>query len=124
MQTDLSLNSHRLLGSIHYINGILNRNNGITFSLNGFHKIIIPNNSHILTIKVLYFKLKSQYTPIRLELKHGFHLSQSDYYTSTQATQLQTININLLLRFGLMAVLLTKAVKDEEFLLLIEYRAP
>ena len=49
MQTDLSLNGHRLRGSVHYINGILNTNNGNTFLLNGCDKIIIPNYSHILT---------------------------------------------------------------------------
>ena len=47
MQTDLSLNGHRLRSSVHYINSILNT----------------KNHSHILTITVLYFKLKSQYTP-------------------------------------------------------------
>ena len=31
MQTDPSLNKHRLQGSVHYINGILNTNNGNTF---------------------------------------------------------------------------------------------
>ena len=67
MQTDLSLNSHSLLGSIHHINGILNTNRGNAFSLNGFDKIIIPNHSHILTIKVLHSKLKSQYAPISLK---------------------------------------------------------
>ena len=77
MQTDLSLNGHRLRGSVHYINGILNTNNGNTFLLNGSDKIIIPNHSHISTIKVLYFKLKSQYTPISLKVKHSFHLTQS-----------------------------------------------
>ena len=70
MQTDLSLNGHRLRDSVHYINGILNTNNGNTFLLNGCDKIIIPNHSHILTIKVLYFKLKIQYTPISLKIKH------------------------------------------------------
>ena len=69
VQTDLSLNGHRLRGSVHYINGILNTTNGNTFLLNGCDKIIIPNHSHILTIKVLYFKLKSQYTPISLKVK-------------------------------------------------------
>ena len=58
METDLSLNGHRLRGSVHYINGILNTKNGKTFSLNGCDKIIIPNYSHILIIKVHYFKLK------------------------------------------------------------------
>ena len=124
METDLSLNGHRLRGSVHYINGILNTKNGNIFSLNGCDKIIIPNHSHILTIKVLYYNLKSQYTPISLKVKHGFHLTQRNTYTSTQATQLQTININLVLSFGLMAVELGSVVKDEELLLLIEYRVP
>ena len=124
MQTDLSLNGHRLRGSVHYINGILNTNNGNTFLLNGYDKIIIPNKGHILTIKVLYFKLKSQYTPISLKIKHCSHLTQSIAYTSTQAAVLLTISINLVLAFGLMAVELASVVKDEELLLLIEYRAP
>ena len=124
METDLSLNGHRLRGSVHYINGILNTKNGNTFLLNGCDKIIIPNHSHILTIKVLYFKLKRQYTPISLKVKHSSHLTQSITYTSTQATQLQTISIDLVLVFGLTGVELASVVKDEELLLLIEYRVP
>ena len=58
METDLSLNGHRLRGSVYYINGILNTNNGKTFLLNGCDKIIISNHSHILTIKVFYYNLK------------------------------------------------------------------
>ena len=83
MQTDLSLNGHRLRGVIHHINGILNTNNENTFLLNGSDKIIIPNYSYILTITVLYFKLKSQCTPISLKIKHSSHLTQSITYTST-----------------------------------------
>ena len=124
MQTDVSLNGHRLRGSVHYINGILNAKNGNTSLLNGCDKIIIPNHSHILTIKVLYFNLKRQYTPISLKVNHSDHLTQSITYTSTKATQLQTISINLVLAFGLMGVELASVVKDEELLLLIEYRAP
>ena len=124
METDLSLNGHNLRGSVHYLHGYLNTKNGNTFLLNGCDKIIIPNHSHILTIKVLYFKLKIQYTPISLKIKHGFHLNQSNTYNSTQATQLQTISINLPLGFALMAVELGSVVKNEELLLLIEYRVP
>ena len=124
MQTDLSLNNHHLLGSIHYINGILNTNRGNALSLNGFDKIIIPNYNHILTIKELHSKPKRQYSPISLKIKHSFHLTQSITYTSTQATQLQRIDINLVLAFALMVVELASVVKDEELLLLIEYRAP
>ena len=124
METDLSLNEHRLRGSVHYINGILNTNNGNTFLLNGCDKIIIPDHSRILTIKVLYFKRKDQYTPISLKVKQSDHLTLSITYTSTKATQLQTISINRELAFGLMAVKLASVVKDEELLLLVEYRVP
>ena len=88
METDLSLNGHRLRGSVHYINGILNTKNGNTVLLNGCDKIIIPNHSHILTIKVLYFKLKRQHTPISLKVKHSSHLTQSIPYTSTQSNSI------------------------------------
>ena len=124
METDLSLNGHRLRGSVHYINGILNTKNGNTFLLNGCDKIIIPNHSHILTITVLYFKVKRRYTPISLKVKHSDHLTQSITYTSTKATRLQTISINLVLTFGHMGVELASVIKNVELLLLIEYRVP
>ena len=124
METDLSLNGHRLGGSIHYINGILNTKNGNTFLLNGCDKIIIPNHSHILTITVLYFKIKSKYKPISLKIKHSDHLTQSITYTSTQSTKSQTISINLILAFGHLAVELGSVVKNQELLMLIEYRVP
>ena len=122
METDLSLNGHRLNGSVHYTHGRLNTKNGRKFLLNGWDKLLIPNYSHILTIKALYFNLKSQY--ISLKVKHSSHLTQSINYTSTEATQLQTISINLVLAFGLMAVELASGVTNEEILLLIEYRVP
>ena len=124
MQTDLSLNGHKLSGSVHYIHGYLNTKNGNTFLLNGCDKIIIPNHSHILTITVLYFKLKSKYKPISLKIKHSDHLTQSITYTSTQSTRSQTININLVLAFGHLAVELGSVVKNQELLMLIEYRVP
>ena len=124
METDLSLNGHRLRGSVHCINGILNTKNGNTFLLNGCDKIIIPNHSHILTITVLYFKIKSKYKPISLKIKHSDHLTQSITYTSTQSTRSQTININLVLAFGHLAVELGSVVKNQELLMLIEYRVP
>ena len=124
MQTDLSLNGYKLSGSVHYIHGYLNTKNGNTFLLNGWDKIIIPNHSHILTITVLYFKLKSKYKPISLKIKHSDHLTQSITYTSTQSTKSQTININLVLAFGHLAVELGSVVKNQELLMLIEYRVP
>ena len=117
MQTDLSLNGYKLSGSVHYIHGYLNTKNGNTFLLNGCDKIIIPNHSHILTITVLYFKLKSKYKPISLKIKHSGHLTQSITYTSTQSTKSQTININLVLAFGHLAVELGSVVKNQELLM-------
>ena len=124
METDLSLNGHRLRNSIQYIHGYLDTIVSNLFLLNGIDKIFIHNNSNILTITVLYFKLKSQYTPISLKIKHSSQLTQSSTYTSTQTTQSQTIPINLVLPFGLMAVELASVIKNEELLLLIEYRVP
>ena len=124
MQTDLSLNGYKLSGSVHYIHGYLNTKNGNTFLLNGCDKIIIPNHSHILTITVLYFKIKSKYKPISLKIKHSDHLTQSIIYTSTQSTRSQTININLVLAFGNLAVELGSVVKNQELLTSIEYRVP
>ena len=124
MQTDLSLNGYKLSGSVHYIHGYLNTKNGNTFLLNGCDKIIIPNHSHILTITVLYFKLKSKYKPISLKIKHSDHLTQSITYTSTQSTKSQTININLVLTFGHLAVELGSVVKNQELLMFVKYRVP
>ena len=124
MQTDLSLNGYKLSGSVHYIHGYLNTKNGNTFLLNGCDKIIIPNHSHILTITVLYFKLKSKYKPISLKIKHSDHLTQSITYTSTQSTKSQTININLVLAFGHLAVELGSVVKNQELLMFVKYRVP
>ena len=124
MQTNVSLNGHRLRDSIHQINGVLNTKNGRTFLLNGCDKIIIPNHSHILTIKVLHLKFKDRYTPISLNIKSLFPSSTIIKYTSTQATQSQTISINLTLSTGFMGVELASDVKNEELLLLIEYRSP
>ena len=67
METDLSLNEHRLRGSVHSVNGILNTNNGNTFLLNGCDKIIIPDHSRIVSlfqaqrpIYAYFFKSKTQ----------------------------------------------------------------
>ena len=124
MQTDLNMSGHKLLNSIHYIHGILDANKGKTFLLNGCDKIIIPSYSHILTIKAMYFNLRSSYPPISLKIKHSFLLTQSLIYTSLQSTQLQTITINLKLAFGHMGVELVNDIKNEEILLFIEYIAP
>lgn len=61
LNNNLDLKGHCLHGLVHYIHGILNTSGGKRFSLNGCDKIIVPNSSHILTIKVMYFNVKSSY---------------------------------------------------------------
>ena len=69
MQTDLSLNSHRLLGLIHYIHGYLDQKKGDNkFMLNGFGKIIIPKNSRFSTVVAFYHNSKTSYQPIALKI--------------------------------------------------------
>ena len=124
IQTDLDSNGYRLLGSIYYVQGILNTKNSKTFLLNGCDKIIIPNGSHILKIKAMYFKLNLSYPAISLKINHGFMLNQIYNVTSSQTTQLQTINTNLKLQFGHMSMDLVNNIGNEEILLFIEYRTP
>ena len=46
MQTNLSLNGHRLRGSVHYINGSLDtKNNETFFSLNGNANVLLPEKA-------------------------------------------------------------------------------
>ena len=72
MQTDLSLNGHRLRGSIHRINGILNTKNGNKFLLNGCDEIIMNQDDEILNIKVMYINDKRQYTPISFQMNQDW----------------------------------------------------
>ena len=125
MQTDLSLNGHRLRGSIHYINGILNTKNRRTFLLNGCDKIIVENHCMISRIKVLYSKSKARYTPITLNKFNDIGLINIlQTIDSTQTTQLQIMNFPLELRSGPLMVQLKSNLKDEELLLLIECVIP
>ena len=124
MQTGLDINGYKLSNSIHHVCSILNTNNCKTFLLKGCDKIIIPNYSHILTIKAMYFNINLSYPAISLKIKHSFLSNQSLTYTSLKSTQLQTITVNLKLAFDHVGVELVNDIKNEEILLFIEYRAP
>ena len=133
MQTDLSLNRHKLNNSVYYIHGFLNTNNGTKFLLNGCEEIIMNQNDKILKIKVMYMKNKRQYTPISLQMHLSFQNpsfinldgSSVEIFNSTETTKTQTININHIFKsccsiyFGLNLLM-----KDEKLLMLIEYRTP
>ena len=57
MQTDLSLNGHRLSGSINYINGVLNKGE-TRFLLNGCDKTIVENHCKVKKLTVVYAEKK------------------------------------------------------------------
>ena len=127
METDLSLNGHNLSGYVHYFHGFLNtknkKNNQLYFILNGSSQVLIPANSTLLNITVLFRKIMGPFPAITLTL------ISSDFphlpLTSTKAIQKQKININLQLPKGIFSVMLSSPnPKNEVFLILIEYRTP
>ena len=52
----------------------------------------------------MFFTIAVTYPHLSLKIHHGFNLTQAATYTSTQATQPQSIPVNLVLRFGHMSV--------------------
>ena len=123
METDLSLNGHRLSGSIHYLHGSLDtKNNETFFSLNGETSVLLPEKSYILNITVLYRKIRGPFPRIPLKI---FKSGPPKIFTSKKATQKQTIDINLELPNGILKVqLFSRNFKKEKFLMLIKYRVP
>ena len=124
METDLSLNGHRLIGSIHYIHGYLSTKNDRTlFELNGNSDILIPANSNLLNATVLFKDIMGPFPAITLRVfTSGFPPSS---FASKKAIQKQKIDINLKLPSGFFQVfLLSPKFKNKDFLMLIEYRAP
>ena len=124
METDLSLNGHRLSGSIHYIHGYLSTKNDRTlFELNGNSDILIPANSNLLNATVLFKNIMGPFPAITLRVfTSGFPPLS---FASKKAIQKQKIDINLKLPSGFFQVfLLSPKFKNKDFLMLIEYRVP
>ena len=125
METDLSLNGHRLSGFVHHIHGYLNTKNGYAFLLNGLDKLLFLNDVQIMNITVFYLKRKNKYPLVNLKIKkHTQNFNDSIHlFNSNNATRTQKININLNLSFSYLIVeLSTLFPSGEEFLLLMEYR--
>ena len=124
METDLSLNGHNLSGSVHYIHGYLSTKNDKTiFELNGNSQVLIPANSNISNITVLFKKIMGPFPAITLRVVAGGFPPLS--FTSTKAIQKQKIDINLKIPNGIFSVfLLSPKFKNENFLILIEYIVP
>ena len=120
METDLSFNGHNLSGSVHYLS---TKNDKTIFELNGNSEVLIPANSNLLNATVLFKNIMGPFPAITLRVVTGGFPQLS--FTSTKAIQKQKIDINFKIPSGIFQVfLLSPKFKNEEFLILIEYRAP
>ena len=127
METDLSLNGHNLSGSVHYIHGYLNTNNGYAFLLNDLDKLFFLNDLQIMNITVFYLKRKNKYPLVKLKIKkHTQNFNDStQLFSSNNATRTQKININSDLSFSYISIEMnTLFPSGEEFLLVMEYIVP
>jgi len=77
METDLSLNGHNLNGSVYYIHGLLNTNNGSKFLLIGYEKIIMNTDNVLLKAKVIYETNKKYIHRLNLFCKKKILLIQN-----------------------------------------------
>ena len=111
-------------GSVHYLHGYLSTKNDRTlFELNGNSEVLIPANSNLLNATVLFKNIVGPFPAITLRVVTGGFPPLS--FTSKKAIQKQKININFRLPSGILQVfLLSPKFKNEEFLILIEYRTP
>ena len=123
METDLSLNGHNLSGSVHYIHGYLStKNNEVFFVLSGNSQVLIPENSYLLNATVLFKKNTGPFPAITLKIVSYDGFLQ---LISTKAIKKQKMDINLKITNGIFSVcLFYPKFKNEDFLILIEYRAP
>ena len=110
MQTDLSLNGHRLRGSVHYINGFLNSTKGNkNFVLNGAEIMSLPGEAILKNIDIYCTRpitssdshvTVHRHKKISLKLKTSLRnfftgtLTSSRNFTSEKSGWYQTINLN------------------------------
>ena len=122
MQTDLSLNGHNLSGSVHYLYGYLStKNDEIFFVFNGQSLLLIPT-CFLLNATVLFKKDTGPFPAITLKIANEYTFNMLN---STKAIKKQKIDINLKMTNGVLSVCLySPKFKNEDFLILIEYRAP
>ena len=100
METDLSLNGHNLSGSVHYLYGSLStKNDKKSFEL------LIPENSKIINMTVLYGRIMGPFPAITLGVVVDDFPTIT--FASTKAIQKQKININVKTPKGIFSVFLS-----------------
>ena len=123
MHMPIDMNGHTLHTS-HFLHGYLNTNSNVkSFTINGSQKVLIPNNSTLTEIKIIYNSLRVTYKRLQIKIHYGFLLGQQNTYNTSSATQLQTFSINLSLALAHFQIqLLNTDVPNEELNILIEYK--
>ena len=123
MHIPIDMNGNDILKTPHYLHGDLNTNaQDKTFTINGSKKILIPSGSIIKQIQILYNSFKFNNKTLNIEIYYGPNLSLSDFFTSSQTTQIQTFNTNMTIQNGYFRVkLINKDVPNEELNILIKY---
>ena len=126
MQTDLSLNNHRLHGFVGYIHGFFSKRKveKTWFQLNGNEHILIPHGSRISTITFFDYSFGRVPGSISFSILHNSDpLGNSDTFTKPRGND--SVDVNLTLRKGGMAMKLNSFPKFRKMalLVLIEYRA-
>ena len=123
LHVPINMNGNDILKTTHYLHGDLNTNaQDKTFTINGSKKILIPSGSIIKQIQILYNSFKFNNKTLNIEIYHGPGLTLSDFFTSSQTTQIQTFNTNMTIQNGHLRVkLINKDVPNEELNILIKY---
>ena len=124
MHIPIDMNGNDILNTSHYLHGDLNTNaQDKTFTINGSKTVLLPSGSTIKQIQILYnsFKFKN-YKTLNIEIYYGPNLSLSDFFTSSQTTQIQTFNTNMTIQNGHFRLkLMNNDVPNEYLNILIKY---
>ena len=96
MHIPIDMNGNDILKTTHYLHGYLNTNTqDKTFTINGYKKILLPSLSIIKQVQILYNSFKFYHKTLNIEIYYGPNLSLSDFFTSSQTTQIQAFNTNI-----------------------------
>ena len=83
---------------------------------------MIPSGPIIKQVQILYNSFRFYNKTLNIEIYYWPNLSLSDFFTSSQTTQIQTFNTNMTIQNGHFRVkLINKDVPKEELNILIKY---
>ena len=123
MHIPIDMNGNDILKTTHYLHGYLNTNTqGKTFTINGCKNILLPSLSIIKQVQILYNSFKFYHKTLNNEIYYGPNLSLSDFFTSSQTTQIQAFNTNItILNNHFRVKLINKDAPNEDLNILIKY---